>query len=220
MVNEYAYFDKISSASMDYLWEHGWRHFGSYFFRYSSTKQGTKNFNVQPLRIDLETFMPSQSQKRVLKKNCDLKVCFKPAFVNSEVELLFAKHKERFKENIPDSIYTFVSMQPADVPCQCKSLCLYLENRLVGISFLDVGKISTSSVYQCFDTLESKRSLGILMVLLSVKYSKKLGKKYYYPGYAYKENSHYDYKKAFRGLEYFDWQYNWLPLEKNDQVVV
>ena len=200
---------------MDYLWEHGWRHFGSYFFRYSSTSQGSKDFNVQPLRIYLKDFTPSQSQKRVPKKNTDLKACFKPAFIDTEVEILFEKHKERFKENIPDSIYTFMSSQPADVPCQCKSLCLYLENRLVGISFLDIGKISTSSVYQCFDPLEKKRSLGILMVLLSIEYSKKLGKTYYYPGYSYKESSHYDYKKAFKATEYFNWQQSWLPLEKH-----
>ena len=150
----------------------------------------------------------------MVKKSSDLTACFKPAFVNNEVEILFEKHKKRFKENIPDSIYTFVSSQPANVPCQCQSLCLYLNQHLVGISFLDIGEVSTSSVYQCFDPLEDKRSLGILMVLLSIEYSKKLGKKYYYPGYAYKEPSHYDYKKAFRGLEYFDWQHHWLPLTK------
>ncbi len=210
MINEYAYFDKVSPTSMDYLWAQGWRHFGGYFFRYSSTSQGLKNFNILPLRIYLETFTPSQSQKRVLKKNRDINVRFKPAFVNTEVEVLFEKHKERFQENIPDSIYTFVSLQPAEMPCKCESLCLYLKNNLVGISFLDIGKTSTSSVYQCFDLLEGKRSLGILMILLSIEYSQKLGKKYYYPGYAYEEASHYDYKKAFKSLEYFDWQQDWL----------
>lgn len=221
MINEYTYLDKVGPESMDYLWAHGWRHFSNYFFRYSSINQKfdspskgfTKKFTVTPLRIYLKDFTLNRSQKRVLKKNCDLTIQLQNAFVNSTIEDLFEKHKKRFTENIPDSIYDFISSQPATVPCHCQSLCLYLKHHLVGISFLDIGNISTSSVYQCFDPLESKRSLGILMILLTIDYSQKLGKKYYYPGYAYKEASYYDYKKAFNALEYFDWQNNWLPLK-------
>lgn len=199
---------------MDILWAKGWRHFGSYFYRYSHLPKHDTIYSVLSLRIDLSKFQASKSQKRVLSKNKDIAVVFKPAFVNQEVKDLFERHKQKFKENVPDSIYVFVSKKPASIPCESKSLCLYKEGKLIGISYLDIGENATSSIYQCYDPDENKRSLGKFMILASIEHSRELNKEYYYPGYAYKESSHYDYKKRFSATEYFDWQSKWLPLPK------
>ncbi len=204
-MNEYFFYDDAAPAQMDLLWANGWRHFGSYFYRYSSTQQESRTFNVLPLRLRLHAFAASRSQTRTLKRNTDLEVRVVPAFVDKEVEALFERHKTRFTHNVPDSIYSFVSHEPATLPCACSSLCLFKDDRLVGISYLDLGDTATSSVYQCFDPEETKRSLGNLMILLSVEHSHSLGKTLYYPGYAYREPSHYDYKKNFSGLEAYDW---------------
>jgi arginine-tRNA-protein transferase len=196
---------------MDQLWSEGWRHFGNYFFRYSNAQTEGAVFRVMPLRVRLSSFHLSDSQRRVLKKNRHLHFVVTPAFTNLEVEELFAKHKERFRNHVPESIFTFVSKQPARVPCFCESLCFYDERKLIGISYLDLGEIASSSVYQCFDPAYHKQSLGILMILRAIERSQEYGKAFYYPGYAYHETSHYDYKKRFAGLEYLDWQ-QWLAL--------
>lgn len=172
-------------------------------------------YSVLSLRINLAKFKTSKSQKRVINKNKDLEVVFKPAFVNQEVKDLFERHKQKFKENVPDSIYVFVSKKPDSIPCECQSLCVYKEGKLIGISYLDIGETSSSSIYQCYDPDEYKRSLGKFMILESIRHSKELDMDYYYPGYAYKEKSHYDYKKRFSATEYFDWQSKWLPLPKD-----
>lgn len=204
-MNEYFLHDEVSPAGMDRLWAGGWRHFGSYFFRYSSTQQEDRAFTVLPLRLRLSDFRASRSQTRTLKRNADLNVRVVPAFVDAEVEALFERHKTRFSHNVPDSIYTFMSHEPATLPCTCSSLCLFDGDHLVGISYLDVGETAASSVYQCFEPSESRRSLGNLMILLSVQHSLALGKTFYYPGYAYQEKSHYDYKKNFAGIEAYHW---------------
>ena len=215
-MNEYFFYDDVRPEQMDKLWAGGWRHFGNYFYRYSSTRQENRSLSVLPLRIKLGAFSVSRSQKRTLKRNVDLEVRVVPAFVNPEVEALFERHKLRFKHNVPESIYSFVSHRPATLPCECSSLCLYKNDRLVGISYLDVGETATSSVYQCFDPDESKRSLGNLMILLSIEHSRTLGKMLYYPGYAYREPSHYDYKKNFAGLEAYDWTMStWRKLPRS-----
>ena len=215
-VNEYFFYDDVSPAQMDTLWAGGWRHFGGYFFRYASTQQEGRTFAVLPLRMRLSAFAASRSQTRTLKRNADLEVRVVPAYVDAEVEDLFEHHKTRFSHNVPESIYSFVSHEPDEVPCRCVSLCLFKDDRLVGISYLDIGKTASSSVYQCFDPLETKRSLGNLMILLSVQHSHSLGKTLYYPGYAYKEPSHYDYKKNFVGLEAYDWKTaTWPPLPRS-----
>jgi leucyl-tRNA---protein transferase len=211
-MNEYFFKDQASPTLMDKLWANGWRHFGTYFFRYSHLPKDGKLFHVQPLRVRLEQSSLNRSQQRTLRQNQDVNLLVKPAYIDDEVSQLFERHKTRFEDNVPESLTTFLSERPAVTPCPCVSLCLYLQGELVGISYLDVGQSASSSVYQCFEPTLSKRALGILMMLLAAQYSKEQGKTFYYPGYAFKEPSFYDYKKTLRGLEFFDWRNTWLPL--------
>lgn len=211
-MNEYFFRDQVSPLLMDKLWENGWRHFGSYFFRYARFPKDHIIFHVQPLRVRLENHTLNRSQKRTLKQNQDVEVVVKPAYLDDEVIQLFERHKTRFKDNVPESLTMFLSERPDVKPCPCLSLCLRLNGELVGLSYLDVGKNATSSVYQCFEPTLSKRALGILMMLLCVQLSRETGKTLYYPGYAFREKSFYDYKKTLRGLEVYDWQDTWLPL--------
>ncbi len=211
-INEYFFCDKVRPELMDQLWARGWRHFGSYFFRYEKLTTRKQNYTVTPLRINLANFSYSKSHKRILKKNADLKLVMRDAFIDKEKELLFFNHRIRFKENIPDSIYTFLSPDPARIPCNTQEVCLFENDKLLAVSFLDIGSSSTSSIYSIFDPTEHKRSLGIYLILLSIDYSLKTNRQYYYPGYAYKEPSHYDYKKKFSALEYYEWEKAWVTL--------
>ncbi|MDX2005192.1 MAG: GNAT family N-acetyltransferase [Meiothermus sp.] len=207
-MNEYFLESRVPPRLMDALWAQGWRHFGAYFFRYSKTGQG----DVMPLRMRLAEFRPSTSQRRVLRRHADLEYRFGPAHSNAEAEELFAAHKVRFEHNVPDSLYTFIDRNPAEVPCECLSLTVRQGGRLVGMSYLDVGEWSSSSVYQFFDPALGRRSLGIFMILKCVEYSLERGLRLYYPGYAYRQPSHYDYKKRLGALEYLDWEGGWVRL--------
>lgn len=218
-MNEYFFKNQLLPVMMDELWMKGWRHFGTYFFRYSHFPKDGTVFHVQPLRVRLEHSYFNRSQKRTLRQNRDVNLIVKPAYIDDEVSQLFERHKTRFQDNVPENLTTFLSERPDSKPCPCISLCLYLQGHLVGMSYLDVGERATSSVYQCFEPTLSKRGVGIFMMLLAVQYSREQGKTFYYPGYAFKERSFYDYKKTLRGLEFFDWQHTWLPLEHQEKIV-
>ncbi|MBI1765561.1 MAG: arginine-tRNA-protein transferase [Acidobacteria bacterium] len=204
-------------AEMDLLWANGWRHFGAYFFRYSLAEHGGRICSVIPLRVDLERFAPSRSQKRALARNRDLTVIIRDSFIDEEKEALFNRHRVRFTDNVPDSLYTFLSRQPARMPCQNQEICVYDGARLLAASFLDLGETATSAVYAVFEPEEHKRSLGIFTMLRAIEYSRELGCRYYYPGYAYREPSVYDYKKNFAALEYLDWSEGWQQFNHDNQ---
>jgi len=206
---------EASPAEMDRFWAEGWRHFGIFFFRYRRAVHGGKQFSVMPLRVDLDRFTLTRSQKRVLANNCDVRILLRPTFVDEEKETLFLKHRLRFKENVPTSLDQFLSPVPDSVPCLNLELCIYLGEKLLGVTFLDVGETATSAVYAMFDPAEAKRSLGILMMLHSIQFSREQGCRYYYPGYAYREPFAYDYKKRFIGLEHLDWTAGWKPFRKS-----
>lgn len=198
---------------MDELWAAGWRHFGTYFFRYSLAEYRERICTVTPLRIPLAQFTISRSQQRILAKNRDVQVIIRDTTIDQSKNDLFLRHRERFDHNVPDSLYTFLSHRPANVPCRNQELCVYDGERLLAASFLDIGAKATSAVYAMFEPEEHKRSLGIFTMLKAIEYSEQLGCTYYYPGYAYREPSVYDYKKRFTALEYLDWDAGWRPYQ-------
>ena len=198
----------VSPKEMDLLWSLGFRHFGMHFFRYDTIKHDDKTAHVLPLRIDLDKFKPSTSQKRIKRRNRDLQVVFRDAFIDREKIRLFDIHRI----NTPENLYDFISPIPSKIPCQTVECCLYHENKLIGVGFTDVGETSTSAVYSIYDTGYYRRSLGIFIILSEIRYSIENGKRYLYHGYAYREDSFYDYKKKFAGLEYYDWNGEWKLL--------
>jgi arginine-tRNA-protein transferase len=201
--------DAVTPEQMDMLWAGGWRHFGTYFYRYELSVHRGQLCHVLPLRVVLSQFQASRSQKRVLAKNRDLQVVIRDTQLDRTRHELFLRHRERFDDNIPDSLYTFLSDEPSRVPCLNREINLYDNGRLLAASFLDIGATATSGVYAMFEPEEEKRSLGIFMILKAIEYSRGLGCELYYPGYAYREPSIYDYKKNFAALESLDWEGGW-----------
>lgn len=208
-INEEFFSFQAAPEQMDALWRDGWRHFGVHFFRYNLGFYEYEIRRVLPLRIRLDDFKFSKSQRRVFNKNRDLDAVIRPAEIDAEKEALFDRHKRRFKSGTPASIYDFLSDEPAAVPCETLEVSVFKQGKLVSASFFDVGKESISSIYGMFEPTEERRSLGILTMLLEIRYGLENGKKFYYSGYAYEGNSFYDYKKRFSALESYDWKGNW-----------
>ncbi len=208
-INEEFYASRVSPAQTDSLLAEGWRHFGEHFYRYNLGYYKYDIRTVYALRVKLEKFSFSKNQRRVLRKNQDLQIVIRQIEVTKEKEELFARHKERFEYGVPDSLYDFLSYQPATIPCEGLEVCAYREKELLAAAFFDVGNEAISSVYGMFAPEETTRSLGILTMLLEIKFALEKGKKFYYHGYAYEGNSFYDYKKRFRGLESYNWKDAW-----------
>ncbi len=205
----------MSADGMDFLWANGWRHFGEKFYRYNAAIMGGQLQRIVPLRTVLSKFKQSKSQRRVIRKNGDLRMVMKRATLDDEKWRMFEAHRLRFDEYIPTSLHNFLSEQPDRVPCLCLEFGVRdPQDRLLAVSFLDVGKTSVSSVFAMFDPEFQKRRLGILTMLLEIYWAQQQGKQYYYSGYTTTGSSRYDYKKCFHGLEGFDFDGKWEPFER------
>lgn len=209
IINEEFYAEAVPPAQIDFLLADGWRHFGTHFFRYNLGVYENEIRRVLPLRIRLNDFKFSKSQRRVLRRNSDLDVKIQPIEITDETHDLFDRHKRRFKHGIPATIYDFLSLDPADEPTAGLAIDVRLNGDLLAASFFDVGKTSVSSIYGIFEPTEHERSLGIFTMLKEIEHALATGKQFFYPGYAYDGESFYDYKKRFSALEAFDWNGNW-----------
>lgn len=203
---------RATPAMMDAFWADGWRHFGERFFRDMFSVVDNRLRLVLPLRIDVTACVLSDSQRRVLRKNSDVQVVTGDAYIDDEKRLLFERHRQRFRDNVPDSLRDFLSPVPSLVPCVTRECCVYEQGRLTAVSFFDEGACACSSVYAIFDPDTARRSPGIFTLLQEIRYTQETGRRYLYLGYGHRENSHYDYKKQFAATEFYNWQGEWLPL--------
>lgn len=215
LIHEVGTLDHAPPPLMDRLWALGWRHFGRDFFRYSvMAGEHGEIQTIQPLRLPLADFSPNKSQRRVIRRNHDADTRIVPATVDAEREALFLLHRGRFATNAPESLRDFIpSPAPGRLPCECVCVEVRIGGSLAAVSYLDVGDEAVSSVYALFDPRASRRGLGTFTLLEEIRWARSQGKRWLYPGYATREPSAYDYKKAFRPLEYFDWEGNWKPLD-------
>jgi len=208
-INEEFHAERVDRTRLDELLNEGWRHFGTQFFRYSLGIHETDIRRVVPLRIRLADFSPSKSQRRVIRQNADLNVTIRPIEITDEAAYLFHRHKQRFKFGVPDSLYDFLSDDPANIPCEAFEVVVRHDGKLLAASYFDMAANSLSAIYGMFDPEFPSRSLGIFTMLKEIEFAISNGKELYYQGYAYEGESFYDYKKRFRATERYDWKGKW-----------
>jgi arginine-tRNA-protein transferase len=213
-INEEFHAGSVSPQQLDLLLADGWRHFGTHFFRYNLGFYELDIRRVLPLRIRLADFTFSKSQRRVLRKNEDLRIQIGGSMIDAEAEDLFHLHKQRFKGDVPSSITDFLGSGAS--PVDTRELRVFENGELVAVSYFDIGGSSVSGVYAMFEPEASGRSLGIFTMLKEIEFAVENRKEFYYLGYAYEGNSFYDYKKRFRGTQMFDWRGNWLPFDESE----
>lgn len=204
---------QLLESYLEILWARGWRHFGSRYFRHNFFVHSSKLFSVRALRLRVADFRPSRSQRRVLRKNADLRLRIGEIRITREVFEIFERHKERFSENPPRDIFDVIASAEERHTGQTLQFSLYLSDRLIAVSYLDVAGKSTSGLYAFFEPTQARRSLGIYTMLKEIEFTRENGMTFYYPGYVFRESSFYDYKKRFRPAEVYDWNGSWIPYE-------
>jgi leucyl-tRNA---protein transferase len=189
----YFFTSKINEKDFDLLLEAGFRKFGYLFFRYDCTGCSS----CRSLRVIVDEFLPSKSQRRVLKKNGGLRFLTRNLSYHKEHYDLYLKHNNfRFAKNTAteEEFIGNFCLTPVD------SLITEIRDgeRLVGIGYVDIGVKSLSSVYYFYDPDYARFSPGVFSSLMEIDLAKKLGKKYYYLGFCAAGVKFSDYKTHFK----------------------
>ncbi len=204
---------RVTPEMLDALLADAWRHHGTIFFRDMFNVVGDYLRLVVPLRVRVREFEPSRSQRRILRRNADLRWEFGDAELSPMKDELFNRHAERFNENRPQQLSDFLAHQAHFRPCRTLECRVFLAGELVATSFVSQGKTALSSIYAMFEPDEARRSLGIFTLLREIEFAQRGGYEFLYLGYAHAADSYYDYKKGFAACEYFDWRRGWLPYD-------
>lgn len=200
----------LSDAELNIVLSNSWRKFGCYYFRPSC--DGCRS--CIPIRVPVNSFVPSKSQRRVIKKNSHVRSELIPLQYSDEIYDIYCEHSMgRFDPNMNTSLqdFTFNFYQQS---CPSFQSMYYLDGRLVAVGFLDKSNEALSSVYFIYRMEFSKMSPGIYSILREMEFARSLGLKYYYLGYFVGENMKMSYKNRFKPNEMFSWEEKkWLRVE-------
>ena len=155
-----------------------------------------------PLRVPVDTFRASRSQRRVLRRNRDVRVAFAPPRFRRDSFALYRRYLHHQHPGTPqdDSEESFRDILYTDVTDGIEARYL-IGDRLVGVSLLDVCPDSLSAVYHFFEPTERRRSIGVLSVLLEIEHARATGARWYHLGYWIKGARSMQYKADYRPHE-------------------
>ncbi|MCL4160633.1 UNVERIFIED_CONTAM: hypothetical protein GTU68_037909 [Idotea baltica] len=165
------------------------------------------------VRIPVEHFSPSRGQKRIWKKNSDIRVeieevKFKKKHFDLYLKYQQARHPDSTMcDTDPNKYISFIKSNYS----KSKFLCMYADNDLIGISIIDQFEGGISAVYTFFDPEHSHRSLGTYIILYMVKVARLRKTPYVYLGYWIDQSSKMSYKRNFKPLEGYI-ERNWVDL--------
>jgi len=198
-IQRYFVHNCLNEYELEYLLSEGWRKFGYYFFK----PECPECFECIPVRVLTEEYVPTRSQKRVLRKNKAIGVYITQTCFSEERYKIFEKHsKIRFNQKTTKESFEYnfcISAVPSFV------MEYRIEDKLFGTGYIDNALNSLSSIYFAFDPDYSYLSPGILSSIVEIHTGKTLGKKYYYLGYYVENNKTMEYKLRFLPYELYNW---------------
>lgn len=204
---------RLSSADYRILLDRNFRRAGLLFYRPACSACR----ECRQMRIAVDGFVATRSQRRAITRNADLTVEAGPLELDDErVEIyrdyVRVRHDGGPQKGTRRELEEFL-YSPAVPSIELR----FREGsgRLIAVSVLDVGSDYVSSVYHYFDPAESKRSLGVFSILAEIEFARSHGLPWYYLGYLVNGAKTMAYKGAFGPAQWLV-DGTWQPVALQD----
>lgn len=199
---EYRVIPDLTAEVFQFLLERGWRRQGLSIFRPACPACR----KCVSLRVDVQNFQPTKSQRRALRRNEDVTVSVHPATVSERhMQLFNSWHADMHlrsgwsPQELTASDY-FESFLSQD--CNFgREFRYHREGKLVGVGLVDVVPEAASSVYFYHDPAWRSDSPGTFSALQEIEWVRQHGGKWLYLGYWITECPSMNYKNRFRPYE-------------------
>ncbi len=192
-----AMFIKVDDEAMGDFLDHGYRRNGSCMY----SMRCPACSGCVPIRIRPDLFHPNRNQKRVWKKNMDVRMGVAPLTMGDENLALLDKFlRVRFPEGTSsaENYYTgfFITSMT-----NCFEIRYRIDDHLLGVAIVDGSSAWLNAVYFYFDPDFSARSPGTFNILSLIDFCCNRKKTYIYLGYHIEEIRAMCYKSAFKPYE-------------------
>jgi leucyl-tRNA---protein transferase len=162
-----------------------------------------------PVRIVLNEFAPTRSQKRAYKQHADLTARIMPVNYNQSHFQLYSRYqalRHADTELVDQAETKDDAEQYRQFLCESNVESLMVEfrdakNQVKIVSVIDVVHDGVSAVYTFYDALEPKASYGTYSIVWLTDWAKNLNLPYLYLGYWIEASKKMSYKQAFMPQE-------------------
>ncbi len=155
----------------------------------------------QPIRLDVETFRPDATQRRMHRRGkALLTVKIAAPVVDTARVRLFNLHRDRrglTGDDWPLDEHAYSEFL-TDSCCDTLEFSYWHADRLVAVAIADAGRDSLSAVYCFYDPAFKLLSLGTYSILRQVEFCCATERRYLYLGFYIAESPHMSYKARFR----------------------
>ncbi|MBF0102739.1 MAG: arginyltransferase [Desulfobacterales bacterium] len=187
--------ETFSSEHYEKIINQGFRRSGKIFYK-NVCKECSECI---PIRIEVDRFRLSKSQKRALKKNQDIRIVTEPVSYQKNDFVLYKKYCQSKHSRI-EIKYDYIGFL-IDTPIPTEMMRYYYKDMLIGIGWIDILPNSLSSVYFAFDPEYSDRSLGVFSVLKEIELCKTRNKKWLQLGFWIESCPKMSYKNQYKPHE-------------------
>jgi arginyl-tRNA--protein-N-Asp/Glu arginylyltransferase len=158
----------------------------------------------QPIRLDVESFRPDATQRRMQRRgDAMLTVKIGQPVVDDSRVRLFNLHRDGrglAADDWPLDEHSYAEFL-TDTCCDTLELSHWHDDRLVAVAIADAGRESLSAVYCFFDPAFKPLSLGTYSILRQLEFCRATQRRYLYLGFFIAESPHMSYKVRFRPHE-------------------
>jgi arginyl-tRNA--protein-N-Asp/Glu arginylyltransferase len=202
---EYRLMVGMQPAELDRLLERGWRRFGAAVFRPACASCG----ECVSLRIDVQAFQVSRSQRRARNRCAHLTVTVGAPVIDDERLDLHARWhagREQARGWHPSELDADDYARSFGAVDACAREVQYRDEggKLVGLGICDETADAYSAVYFFHDPDNTRLSLGVNHVLTLVERARQEGKRHVYLGYRVLGCFSMRYKAGFRPHQLLD----------------
>lgn len=215
-ITHYKVINDCSLQKCQDLIERGYRRFGKMYFR--PICEGCNE--CQSIKIDVENFTFSKSQKRVIKKASDINSYIQePTLSQAHLDLfekyhLHMKDKKEWSYSETTAEHYYQSFVAGHNGFGYE--VLYFDGeKLIGVDLIDILEDGISSIYFYYDPDYSQYSLGKLSLYNQIKFAQGSNKKWIYLGYYVEDCPSLSYKSEYKpyitleGRPSEDEDFNW-----------
>ena len=166
-----------------------------------------------PIRVPVDRFVPSRSQRRVRRKNLDVEMTLGPPACTDEKWRIFAAYLQHQHDGAMGDSREELEGFLYQSPTSTQEMVYRIDDAVVAVGLVDVTPAALSSVYFYFDPAHARRSLGILGALCEIDECRRRALPYWYIGYYIHECGRMNYKASFRPCELLHPDGAWRPMD-------
>jgi arginyl-tRNA--protein-N-Asp/Glu arginylyltransferase len=146
------------------------------------------------LRTLVQQCRLKKAANTILKKSQQFSVSFQPAYIDDEVEALYALYKNHVPFSVSTTCADYLHQDFLPEPFDSMMVQVRDKDQLIAAGYFDKGQQSIAGIMNIYHPQYYRYSLGKVLMLQKLQYALSQNKLFYYTGYISTGSTRFDYK--------------------------